>query len=96
MTLHGLGNAGEEKIINKGSAFNSPTSLPTDRALTLDGWVDLNPGDRITIRTSAKLVAAGTVDIVAFDASIFWIWLDEGRGRIAIHEHDETDIWRIG
>ena len=62
-------------------------------ALTTDDWVWLNPEDRVKVQLDSEVVAAGFVDIVAPDASIFWIWLDGGRGRVALHMDDHVSVW---
>ncbi|MFF2315287.1 hypothetical protein ACFVTE_03360 [Arthrobacter sp. NPDC058097] len=31
--------------------------------------------------------------MIAEDASIFWVWLDHGRGRIAVHQDDDVKVW---
>jgi hypothetical protein len=33
------------------------------------------------------------VDLVAPDASVFWVWLDGGLGRIALHREDDACVW---
>jgi hypothetical protein len=62
-------------------------------ALTSDDWFWLNPDDRVRIQRPNETAAAGVIDIVAPDASIFWVWLDEGRGRVALHRDDAAHVW---
>jgi hypothetical protein len=63
-------------------------------ALTSDDWVWLNPNDRVRIQRRNETAAAGVIDVVAPDASIFWVWLDEGRGRVALHSDDAAaHVW---
>ncbi|WP_223937306.1 hypothetical protein [Arthrobacter sp. StoSoilB5] len=62
-------------------------------ALTPDDWVWLSPNDRVRIQRENEAALAGFIDIVAPDASIFWIWLDEGRGRVALHMDDDVGVW---
>lgn len=61
--------------------------------LTTDDWVFLNPNDRVLVRARDASLESGVVDVVASDASVFWIWLDGGRGRITIHESDVVQVW---
>lgn len=35
----------------------------------------------------------GTVDDMAPDGSIFWIWIDGGGGRTALHKDDDIRVW---
>jgi hypothetical protein len=53
-------------------------------ALTTDDWVWLNPNDRVKLQRENEAIAAVFIDVVAPDASIFWVWLDGGRGRVAL------------
>ncbi len=62
-------------------------------ALTTDEWVWLNPNDRVKVQRGNGPIAAGFIDVVAPDASIFWIWLDDGRGRVALHMGDIVSVW---
>jgi hypothetical protein len=32
----------------------------------------------------------GAIDVLTGDASVFWVWLDGGRGRIAVYVDVET------
>jgi hypothetical protein len=40
-----------------------------------------------------KLPGADVIDVIAPDASIFWVWLDDGRGRVALHRDDDAHVW---
>lgn len=62
-------------------------------ALTPDNWVWLNPDDRVKVQREREAMATGVIDVVAPDASIFWIWLDGGRGRVALHMDDNVSVW---
>lgn len=73
--------------------LNGPGSHPGRPPLSREDWVFLNINDRICVRWENGVVNYGTVDVVAPDASIFWIWLDSGRGRVALHEDDNVSVW---
>lgn len=69
--------------------------IPPDcPALALDDWVLLNADDPVILQTPEGRTLAGNVDVVAHDASIFWIWIEGGGGRIAVHEHGDCQVWR--
>lgn len=76
-------------------ATNRPAHLAGAPPLKPDDWVWLNPNDRVRIKRENEYVVLGTVDDVSPDASIFWIWLDGGQGRVAIHEDDNTSVWFV-
>jgi hypothetical protein len=55
----------------------------------------LNADDPVILQTPEGRTLAGNVDVVAHDASIFWIWIEGGGGRIAVHEHGDCQVWRL-
>lgn len=57
-------------------------------------WTELDADHRVTVHTGEGGTLCGSVDVVADDASIFWLWLDNGGGRVAIHEGDDVKVWR--
>ncbi|MFK0002712.1 hypothetical protein [Paenarthrobacter sp. NPDC090522] len=57
-------------------------------------WAGLMPLDRVRIQLESRAVEFGSVDLIADDASIFWVWLDNGHGRVAVHQHDNVKVWR--
>lgn len=62
-------------------------------SLRYEDWVELNPGHRVRVQRYGESAANGTVDHVAEDASCFWVWLDDGRGRVLISEGDGSSVW---
>ncbi|WAH97459.1 hypothetical protein [Arthrobacter sp. MMS18-M83] len=56
-------------------------------------WAGLTPGDGLYVQRESQLLMRGTVDDMVPDGSIFWIWIDAGGGRIALHEDDEVRVW---
>lgn len=73
------------------SAAVPPVSCP----LAPDDWVLLNTGDAVFVFAHDGRTVSGLVDIVADDASIFWVLADDGAGRLAVHEEDGSRVWRI-
>ena len=69
-----------------------PEPVPGEK-LEVEKWVWLNSGQRVRVKREREAVSGGFVDLVAPDASIFWVWLDDGRGRIALHEDDKVSVW---
>ena len=57
-------------------------------------WTELDVDHRLTVHTGEGRILCGSVDVIADDASIFWLWLDNGGGRVAIHEGDDVKVWR--
>ena len=57
-------------------------------------WTELDAGHRVTVHIGEGRILCGSVDVIADDASIFWLWLDNGGGRVAIHEDDDVKVWR--
>lgn len=64
-------------------------------SLCTDQWTELDKDHRVTVRTDRGRTLCGSVDLVADDASIFWLWLDNGGGRVAVHEGDDAQVWRL-
>lgn len=60
--------------------------------LGVEDWVWLDPGQRVHVERQYDAASGGVIDVIAHDASIFWVWLDNGRGRVAIHEDDNVRI----
>lgn len=73
--------------------LKGPGSHPDRLPLRREDWVFLNANDRICVRWENHVVNYGTVDVVAPDASVIWLWLDSGRGRVALHEDDSVSVW---
>jgi hypothetical protein len=63
-------------------------------ALSPYEWTELDVDHRVTVHTDEGRILCGSVDVIADDASIFWLWLDDGGGRVAIHEADDVKVWR--
>lgn len=58
-------------------------------------WVHLNQGQRIVVQRDMEYPKAGTIDLVSEDAFNFWVWLDQGEGRILVSSQDDITIWQF-
>lgn len=58
-------------------------------------WVYLNEGERIVAQRPWENPKSGLVDAVSDDAYFFWIWLDNGEGRIVVSAHEGASVWRF-
>jgi hypothetical protein len=38
---------------------------------------------------------AGTIDLVSEDAFNFWVWLDQGEGRILVSSQENVTVWQF-
>jgi hypothetical protein len=56
-------------------------------------WRQLKVGDRVVVRSPKHAPAAGTVDAVADDGSIFWLLPDDGSTRKIYCRSDDEEIW---
>lgn len=68
-------------------------SLTKYPPLKTKDWAGLTPGDRMYVQRENQLLMRGTVDDMVPDGSIFWIWIDGGGGRIALHKDDDVRVW---
>jgi hypothetical protein len=42
------------------------------------------------VKRDGEGLLAGAIDVLTEDASVFWVWLDGSRGRIAVYVDEET------
>lgn len=75
------------------SSSDAIVGIKRPELLSYEDWVELDPGSRVRVQRVGDLAADGTVDDVAEDASCFWVWLDDGRGRVLISERDGSTVW---
>ncbi|MGF9649194.1 hypothetical protein AAIH32_14560 [Pseudarthrobacter oxydans] len=68
-------------------------SLTPYPPLKAKDWAGFTPGDRLYVQRENQLLMRGTVDDMVPDGSIFWIWIDGGGGRIAVHKDDDVRVW---
>ena len=67
---------------------------PAGEPLPVAEWASLTRYERITLLRGTAPAASGSVDLVAEDGSIFWVHLDNGLGRVAVHAEDDAAVWR--
>lgn len=58
-------------------------------------WKYLWRQEFVELRRGTAVVGRGYIDEATNDASIIWIYLANGLGRIMLHQHDGIDIWRV-
>lgn len=56
-------------------------------------WGQLEEGHYVIVQRYSEPPIAGEVDVVADDGSVFWVWLEGGRGRIAIYVDEGVRVW---
>jgi hypothetical protein len=56
-------------------------------------WIHLNEGQRVVTRRPREYPRAGEIDAVSDDAFVFWVWLDNGEGRIVVNAQDDVSVW---
>lgn len=71
-----------------------PHSRYSALKMLYDDWVTLNTGDAVVVERRGDIPREGTVDVVSEDASVFWVWLAAGQGRILVSA-DDSLVWRL-
>jgi hypothetical protein len=66
--------------------LNPPEPVPN--------WCKLSRADEVTVCRDRRKVAAGRVDMVALDGSVFWILQEDGKGRAMVHQKDGLTVFR--
>lgn len=56
-------------------------------------WDQLEPGHLVMVQRGDEPLSSGEVDVRAYDADVFWMWLDGGRGRVAVWADERTHVW---
>ena len=56
-------------------------------------WDQLKVGCHVMVQREGQSLLKGEVDVISPDAAIFWVWLDGGRGRIAVYGDENTYVW---
>jgi hypothetical protein len=67
-------------------------TIDSSRRLRAEEWTDLSLGDRVVIQRSGESVSTGQIDDISKDAKVFWVSLDQGCGRILVHEGDKPMV----
>lgn len=55
-------------------------------------WTRLSRGDVVRVMRSDGTTAAGHIDMLALDRSVFWVIQESGRGRVMICFADRPDV----
>lgn len=58
-------------------------------------WKYLWPKERVQLRRGQEIIANGWIDEITPDATTLWAHLDEGNGRIMVHQTDGIEIVRL-
>jgi hypothetical protein len=58
-------------------------------------WVYLNIGDSVSVRRTNDSYRTGYIDAINDEATIFWVQLDEGRGRVLIYDGDGSQVHKL-
>jgi hypothetical protein len=56
-------------------------------------WSQLEEGHCVIFQRDEEPPLAGIVDMRTEDASVFWVFLNNGRGRIAVYADEGTSVW---
>lgn len=56
-------------------------------------WNQLEEGHSVIIQRDNQPPLPGKVDVRTDDGSIFWVWLNNGHGRIAVFATEDTCVW---
>ncbi|MEK0155722.1 hypothetical protein [Arthrobacter oryzae] len=68
-------------------AVRAPEPMPN--------WMKLSRKDEVEIYRHGELVASGRVDMLALDASVFWVVQNDGRGRTMFLHSDGFTVLRL-
>lgn len=80
-----------------------PSALPLVSELRRTGvsrpapdWSKLSRGDAVRVVRRDGTVAAGLIDMLALDRSVFWVIQEEGRGRVMVCSADAPNVTLLG
>jgi hypothetical protein len=71
----------------------APISYEKGNELPCSEWGQLEEGHYVLVQRDGEPLLAGEVDDRTQDASVFWVWLDGGRGRIAVYADEVSAVW---
>ena len=71
----------------------APVSYYQGNELPPSEWGQLEEGDHVMIQRDGEPLRLAKVDALTQDASVVWVCLDGGRGRIAVYPDEGTCIW---
>jgi hypothetical protein len=73
--------------------FLAPVSYDKGNELPCSEWGQLEQGHSVIVQRDDGPLLGGEVDVRTYDASVLWIWLDGGAGRIAVYADQGTRVW---
>ncbi|MBT2585386.1 hypothetical protein [Arthrobacter sp. ISL-95] len=56
-------------------------------------WRRLEEGRLVLVQLDNGPILAGEVDEATDDATVFWVWLERGLGRLAVFDDDNISVW---
>lgn len=71
----------------------APVSRDKGNELPPSQWEQLQEGHYVLVQREDEPLRVGEVDVLTQDAAVFWVWLDGGRGRIAVYADEGTCVW---
>ncbi|MCP2049551.1 UNVERIFIED_ORG: hypothetical protein J3D58_003623 [Paenarthrobacter nicotinovorans] len=66
--------------------------LYLSRPLDLEDWLRFMVGDLVWVKRVGENPAFGRIEDINDSATIFWVQLDDTRGRILVHDGDGTEV----
>lgn len=72
--------------------FLGPVEYDEGEELPCSEWGQLEEGHLVMVQRDRGPIVTGEVDVLTHDASVFWVWLDGGRGRIAVCADGDTRV----
>lgn len=60
--------------------------------LDIEEWGRLRKADTVAIQRLGEFPVTGLIDDIAGNANVFWVNLDQGRGRILVHAGDQVEV----
>ncbi|MHC6229138.1 hypothetical protein ACX5I6_05225 [Arthrobacter sp. MMS24-T111] len=67
---------------------------PAEHFQRVLNWCQLSRTEEVTVHRPNQNMITGRIDMVALDGSVFWIILDDGKGRTMIHRNDNAKVYR--
>jgi hypothetical protein len=81
----------QQRLRRTVAAGDLPRATPLE---PVSNWGKLSRSDEVTVCRDRRKVAAGRVDMVALDGSVFWIIQEDGKGRAMVHRKDGLTVFR--
>lgn len=58
-------------------------------------WSRLGKKDSVHVRFPNGTAAAGTIDMIAADRSVFWVIRNDGAGRVMVYRGDDVAVTKV-